>query len=116
MRLTVVEGMVHSLSVGEEMKMFEILMKEFRQHKKFVLAYVAVCVFAAFFFGPFLSDVMPRAALASDGAEATELLSEGDTLLTLNDMILGGTFRRLAGNYSSVIGLSAEPAEHFRKL
>jgi hypothetical protein len=100
--------MVLSHSVGEEMKMFEILVKEFRQHKKFVLAYVAVCVFAAFFFGPFLSDVMPHAALASEGVEA-ELLSEGDTLLTLNDMILGGTFRRLAGNYSSVIGLSAEP-------
>ena len=82
--------------------------KEFKRYKAFILAYIAVCAFCAFFFGQFMSDVLPTNSYAA-GEEVVETLSEADTLLSLNDMILGGTLRRLAGSYSGIIGISAEP-------
>ena len=84
--------------------MFEILQKEYHRHKTGVLVYIALCVFLAFFFGQFLCDIMPVRSMAS---EAT--LSEGDMLLELNSAILGDSVKRLAGNYSSIIGVSCEP-------
>ena len=88
--------------------MLEILKKEYRRHKTFILVYVAICVFGAFFFGQFMSGMMPVRSLA-EGEEMLETLSEGETILTLNDLILGSTFRKLAGNYANVIGISCEP-------
>ncbi len=87
--------------------MLEIMKKEYRRHKAFIMAYIAICVFGAFFFGQFMYDTMPVHSLAS--AESGESLSGADTLLTLNEMVLGDSFKKLAGNYSSVIGISCEP-------
>jgi len=74
------------------------------------MAYIAVCAFCAFFFGQFMADVLPTSSYAAgEGEEIVETLTEGETLLSLNDMILGGTLKRLAGSYSGIIGISAEP-------
>ena len=85
--------------------MLEILKKEYRKHKTFIMVYIAVCTFLAFFFGQYLYNTMPVTSLAS--GEAT--LSEGDTLLELNRMVLGDSLKNLAGSYSGVIGISCEP-------
>ena len=87
--------------------MLRILQKEFQAHKAFVLTYIAVCVFCAFFFGQFMSASMPTHVSATAGE--TELLPEGEMLVTLNNAVLGDSFKNLAGNYSGIIGISAEP-------
>lgn len=85
--------------------MLEILKKEYRKHKTFIMVYIAVCTFLAFFFGQYMYNAIPVTTLAS--GEAT--LSEGDTILELNRMVLGDSLKNLAGSYSGVIGISCEP-------
>lgn len=85
--------------------MLEILKHEYRKHKTFIMVYIAVCTFLAFFFGQYMYNTIPVTSLAS--GEAT--LSEGETLLELNRMVLGDSLKNLAGSYSGVIGISCEP-------
>ena len=37
--------------------MLEIMKKEYRRHKAFIMAYIAICVFGAFFFGQFMYEM-----------------------------------------------------------
>ncbi len=87
--------------------MWRILQKEFQAHKAFVLGYIAVCVFCAFFFGQFMGNTLPTHVSAS--GEAETLLSGSETVEQLNNQILGDSLKKLAGDYSGIIGISCEP-------
>ena len=55
-----------------------------------------------------MSASMPTHVSATAGE--TELLPEGEMLVTLNNAVLGDSFKNLAGNYSGIIGISAGAA------
>ena len=84
--------------------MMNILLEEYKKHKKFVLFYVCLCVFLAFFCGPFLNNYMPVSVKAS-----TTTLSGEETISSLATQILGNSVSEIAGGYSSVVAVSCEP-------
>lgn len=88
--------------------MFKILFEEYKKHKAIILLYVCLCVFLSVFCGPFLSDYMPRVAMATTDAEVTTL-TESETLSTLTEQILGNSISSIAGGYASVVAISCEP-------
>ncbi len=86
--------------------MIEILLKEYKKHKKFVVAYVLTCAILAFVLGT--GFVQAGAgnifAAGTGGAVSTE-----DTLVSLHDGLLGNRLSDLAGDYSATVSVSAEP-------
>ena len=94
--------------------MFKILFEEYCKHKKWILLYVCLCIFASVFCGPFLNDYLPGTAAISASSDATGIaenitLSESETLSTLTDKILGNSISSIAGGYASVVAISCEP-------
>ena len=90
--------------------MFKILFEEYQKHKKLVLLYICLCIFASVFCGPFLNDYMPGSAVITATEDATNVtLSEGETLSTLTQQILGNSISSIAGGYASVVAISCEP-------
>lgn len=92
--------------------MFEIFKCEYRKNKKLILFYISLCVLVSVFVSPFLTadDLFNvRAAGVTDVIEAGEMLTEGETLLSLSDIFTKSAMKKLAGSYSSVVGVSCEP-------
>lgn len=90
--------------------MLKILFDEYCKHKKLILLYVSLCIFASVFCGPFLNDFIPGSATVVATADpATVTLSEGETLSTLTQKILGNSISSIAGGYASVVAISCEP-------
>ncbi len=85
--------------------MIEILLKEYKKHKKLVVAYVLTCAILAFVLGTgFVQMNGAKCFATSDQTVSTE-----DTLLSLNDSLLGNRLSKLAGDYSGTVSVSAEP-------
>ena len=90
--------------------MIKILFDEYCKHKKIILLYVCLCIFMSIFCGPFLNDYMPgTAAVMATADETAVTLSEGETLSTLTQKILGNSISSIAGGYASVVAISCEP-------
>ena len=91
-----------TVTAYEDEKMINILLDEYRRHKKLIITYMIVCMVLSFFAG----SMLPKQA--ENSAYATEL-SEADSLVALNDSILGNRLNNLAGDYSGTVSISAEP-------
>lgn len=92
--------------------MIGILKEEFNKHKKMIIIYISICMFVSVLVSPFFTpnDIFSVKAVDADTImEAGDLLSEGDTLLTLSGLFTKPAIKKLAGSYSSVVGVSCEP-------
>lgn len=92
--------------------MFDILKSEFRKNKKLIIAYVSLCLFVSIIVSPYFTpnDMFSiKAVDAGTLIETGEMLTEGETLLTLSDIFTKSAIKKLAGSYSSVVGVSCEP-------
>ncbi len=90
--------------------MLKILFEEYQKHKKIILLYICVCIFMSVFCGPFLNDYLPGSAVITATEDTTNVtLSEGETLSTLTEQILGNSISSIAGGYASVVAISCEP-------
>ncbi len=90
----------------------DILHYEYNKHKKLILVYVFVCVLLAVLASPYCTPkeyFKAKASAVDTAVNAGELLSEGDTLLSLSDIFTKPVITKLAGSYSSVVGVSCEP-------
>lgn len=88
----------------------EIFVKEYHKQKKVLLAYIAICVFTACFFGPFVSDQM-YGTNAKAETDVTEIVEIDSFTVTsqISNKIFKKSLQKLVGDYSSIIGVSAEP-------
>ncbi len=84
--------------------MMNILLEEYKKHKKLILCYICFCVFLSVFSGPLLSNHMPVTVMAT-----SDTLTEGETISTLTTQILGNSVSKIAGGYASVVAISCEP-------
>ncbi len=85
--------------------MIEILLKEYKKHKKLVVAYVLTCAILAFVLGTgFVQTGAGNSFAAADQTVSTE-----DTLVSMHDSLLGNRLSELAGDYSGTVSVSAEP-------
>ena len=82
--------------------MIEILLTEYKKHKKLIISYMIICMVLSFFAG----SMIPKAA--EHRVYATEFAGS-DTLLELNEAVLGDRLNALAGDYSGSVSISAEP-------
>ncbi len=92
--------------------MFEILKNEYKKHKKLIIAYVTVCIVLSFVFGAGMPLIDPKGGIKSTPATnlvRADIVSSEDTLVNLNDKILGNRLNSLAGDYSGTVAVSAEP-------
>ena len=93
--------------------MITILHSEFKKHKKLILAYVTICIVLSFVFGsqmPFIdAKSVSEKTIAAENAVYADTVSTEDTLVNLNDKILGNRLNSLAGDYSGTVSVSAEP-------
>lgn len=92
--------------------MIKIIGKEFIEHKKLILIYVSICMVLSVLVSPFFTpdDIFNVGAVDIDAVtEAGEMLTEGETLLSLTQMFTKPAIKKLAGSYSSVVGVSCEP-------
>ena len=85
--------------------MFYAISKEIREHKKLIIFYVSLCMVLAVFCSPFFGISDLNIVRASE--EGT--VPAGETIYTLTNLFMGKSIRNLAGAYSSVVGVSAEP-------
>lgn len=91
----------------------EIFVKEYYKQKKMFFAYVTVCVLVASFFGPFVSDSMYGTSAKAD-VELSDLADMADVdsftvTSAISNQIFKRSIKKLVGDYSSIIGVSAEP-------
>ncbi len=82
--------------------MIEILLSEYKKHKKLIITYMIICMVLSFFAGSLIPRAVQNKAYASEFAGS-------DTLLELNDAVLGDKLNALAGDYSGTVSISAEP-------
>lgn len=99
-----------------ELTLKEIFIKEYHKQKKVFLAYVTICVFVASFFGPFVSDSMygtkAKAEVElTDVADLADMANIDSFTVTsqISNQIFKRTLKKLVGDYSGIIGVSAEP-------
>ena len=85
--------------------MLYAISKEMREHKKLIIAYVSICMVLAILCSPLFGVSDMGIVRASE--EGT--VPAGETIYTLTNMFMGKSLRNLAGSYSSVVGVSAEP-------
>ena len=83
--------------------MYEIIMKDIRAHKKFIIAYISILLVVAVFVSPFFG-FGGMFVKASEETVPTE-----ETIYSLSQMFIGPSIKNLAGAYASVVGVSAEP-------
>lgn len=92
--------------------MFNILITEYKKHKKLILAYITLCVVLSFIFGTTMPLIDAKSGItgtAETNAVMADTVSTEDTLVNLNDKILGNRLNSLAGDYSGTVAVSAEP-------
>lgn len=79
----------------------DILFTEYKKHKKLLLVYMGILIFAALFAGPFIGFF--------NGGIAYAQVPLGTTIETLLMDMVAPTLFGLAGSYSEVVGISCEP-------
>ncbi|MCR4618799.1 MAG: hypothetical protein K5669_11530 [Lachnospiraceae bacterium] len=82
--------------------MINILLYEYKRHKKLIIGYLMACIVLSFFAGSIFSRPADNTAVAAEVASS-------DALLQLNDAVLGDKLNNLAGDYSGAVSISAEP-------
>ncbi len=84
--------------------MFDLILKDIKAHKKFLVFYASICLLAAVFCSPFFGIGELFVNAAEEGS-----VPVGETIYSLTQMFMGKSIRNLAGSYASVVGVSAEP-------
>ncbi len=82
--------------------MVKILLREMYHNKKIVLFYLTACIVVTAFFTPIFGNW-------NDVYAMQETLTEGETVDALLDTFTGKSITQLAGSYSQIVGISAEP-------
>ncbi len=82
--------------------MMNILLYEYKKHKKLILGYLIACMVLSFFAGSMFGRGSQNTSYAGE-------ISASESLVSLNDAILGDKLNNLAGDYSGSVSISAEP-------